>query len=200
MTSHQASGSGDPTEDSTPPDRPGSHLPLKLLGLLVAVVLVIFLVQGKVVGKGPPVVPLPGVSSITGFTGKNARLFFRADDPRLVFNGKQLNAGEQKIFIAHLSTQEKEGSHLNLPTPGSGYAFVYFPSRGWLASFANDTAPYLSEENPGSVISVLSDRRGRALRFEGLDELSGESSFTYVAEPLTPQVPPRKTSTGGPAG
>lgn len=190
----------DPLKESSPEGKPRSNLRLLALLLLIALLLVGLLLP-KFFGKGRPAESLPGIATITGFTPENDKLFFQDDDPRLIFNGKRLKPGDQKIFIANLKSQgQEEGSNLNLPAPGSGYAFVYFPSRGWLASFSNDTAAYLSKENPGSVISVLRDRRGRALRFEGLEERSGESSFTYVAEPVTPPVPPSKTSTGGPAG
>jgi hypothetical protein len=200
MSNQETPGSIEPRPDTPSPDQPRKPLRLILLGLLIVLLLAGMLILGKVIGKGQQVEPLPGVSNITGFTGQNARLFLRGDDPQLVFNGKQLKPGQQKIFIAKLKSQGQEGTYLNLPAPGSGYAFVYFPSRGWLASFSNDTAPYLSEKNPGSVITVLSDRGGRALRFEGLDELSAESSFTYVAEPSPQEVPSPGAASGGQAG
>jgi hypothetical protein len=195
----EAMQTANPLMEASPEGKPGKNLRLIILLLLIALLLAGLLLP-KFFGKGRPAESLPGIATITGFTPENDKLFFQDDDPRLIFNGKRLKPGDQKIFIANLTSQGEEGTNLNLPAPGSGYAFVYFPSRGWLASFSNDTAAYLSKENPGSVISVLSDRRGRALRFEGLEERSGESSFTYVAEPVTPQVPPRKTSIGGPAG
>lgn len=152
------------------------------LGLLIALLVVALLFWSRLPGQVTPLKPVPGVARLVGFSPGDSRLVFNPDDQRIIFNGKPLEAGSQKIFIARLPLNREDG--VELPSQGSQIPFVYFPSRGLLASFSNDTEAYGSEGNPGTVIAEFTDASGRSLSIEPADPSLNvlETSFVLVAE------------------
>ena len=153
------------------------------IGLLVALLLLALLFWWRWPGRVTPLEPLPGVARLVGFSPAGSLLVFNPDDQRMMFNGKPLEPGSQKIFIARLPQNGEEG--LQLPSEGSHIPLVYFPTRGLLASFSNDTQAYGSEGNPGTVIAEFADRRGSPLAIETADPSLNvlDTSFVLVAEP-----------------
>jgi hypothetical protein len=152
------------------------------LGLLGALLILAFLFLSRWPVQVTPVEPVPGIARLVGFSPEDSRLVFNPEDQRIIFNGKPLEAGSQKIFIARLPRDRKDG--VALPAQGSEIPFVYFPSRGLLASFSNDTEAYGSEGNPGTVIAEFTDPSGRSLDIEPADPSLNvlETSFVLVAE------------------
>ncbi|MCT0200074.1 hypothetical protein KQ313_10325 [Synechococcus sp. CS-1325] len=152
------------------------------LGLLAALLILALLFWSRWPGRVAPLEPVPGVARLVGFSPADSLLVFDPDDQRMMFNGKQLEAGSQTIFIARLPQNSEEG--LQLPSQGSHIPLVYFPTRGLLASFSNDTQAYGSEGNPGTVIAEFTDRRGRPLAIEPADPSLNvlDTSFVLVAE------------------